>query len=343
MKSERGYTVVELLVASAIMLAVLAAVAEVLHGGVLRAPVIEESIDLQQRSRVVIDMLSSELRKAGAGDDVGPLSVRIPSVLPRNALSPPGVAVSDVVTVRYAPEGAAAARLGAPLLPADTTLVLDPGGVCVSNAVACGFTAGATAVVFDRTGNADTFAVAGIGPAALSVGNHLAPRASAYGVGATVLEVVEVTFALDAVARTLTREQHGAAMPIADNLLSLDFQYFGVTGRPTDPRPPLGVANCLYAADGTYLHGAPLGVPDVYPIPLAELMDGPFCGAGRLMYDVDLLRLRAVRLATRLETANDAVRGTDTRFFARPGQARSARVVPDIAGAVTVSLRNHGR
>ena len=91
MRSERGYTVVELLVASAIVLAAVAAVGEVLHDGVLRAPVIEESVDLQQRSRVVIDLLSAELRKAGAGDEAGPLSASIPSLLPRHALAPSGV------------------------------------------------------------------------------------------------------------------------------------------------------------------------------------------------------------------------------------------------------------
>ena len=342
MTGQRGYTVVELLVASAIMLAVLAAVTEVLHDGVLRAPVLEESSDLQQRSRVVIDLLSAELRKAGAGDDSGPLGLYFPALLPRAAVSPPTAATPSVITVRYAPDGAATARLAAPLLAADNTVVLAAGGACVANAIACGFTAGTTAVVFDRTGHADTFTVAGIGAGALSVGTHLAPRASSYGIGATVLEIVETTFALDTGARTLTRDQNGTAMPVADNVLGLDFQYLGVAGRTAEPRPPDGVANCLYAADGTYLHGS-TGVPDLQPVLPAELVDGPFCGAGRLAYDVDLLRVRAVRLATRLDAASDALRGTDGRFFARPGRATSARVIPDIAATFTVTLRNHGR
>ena len=342
MRGARGYTVIELLVASAIMLAVLAAVTDVLHDGVLRAPVLEESSDLQQRARVVLDLLSAELRRAGAGEDSGPLSGYVPAVLPRGALLPPTVAVPTTVTLRYAPDGGAAARLGAPLLPGDSTLVLDPGGLCAASAIACGFTTGTTAAIVDRTGHADTFTVTGIGAGALSLGTHLGPRASAYGVGAAVLEIVEVTFALDAATRTLTRDQSGSAMPIADNVLALAFEYLGVAARPLEPRPPEGVANCLYAADGTYLHGPP-GAVDVQIIPLAELMDGPFCGAGRLTFDVDLLRVRAVRLATRLDAASDALRGTDARFFARPGQATSARVIPDIAVSVTVGLRNHGR
>ena len=342
MTGQRGYTIVELLVASAIMLAVLAAVTEVLHDGVLRAPVLEESSDLQQRSRVVVDLLSAELRKAGAGDDSGPLARYFPALLPRDAVSPPTVATPSVITVRYAPDGAATAQLAAPLLAGDSTAVLEPGGVCVANAIACGFTAGTTAVVYDRTGHADTFTVAGIGAGALNLGTHLVPRASAYGMGATVVEIVEVTFALDAGARTLTRDQNGTAMPVADNVLGLELQYLGVAGRTADPRPPDGTANCLYAADGTYLHGPTSGA-DLQPMLPAELVDGPFCGAGRLAYDVDLLRVRGVRVATRLDAASDALRGTDGRFFARPGRATSARVIPDIAATFTVTLRNHGR
>jgi prepilin-type N-terminal cleavage/methylation domain-containing protein len=342
MKSQRGFTVVELLVASAIMLVVLGAVTKVLHDGVLRAPVLEESSDLQQRSRVVIDLLSAELRRAGAGDDSGPLALYFPALLPRDAVSPPTLAAPSVITVRYAPDGAATARLAAPLLAGDSTVILESGGVCVSNAIACGFTAGTSAVVFDRTGHADTFTVAGIGAGALSVGTHRGPRSSAYGIGATVVEMVEVTFAFDAAARTLTRDENGSAMPVADNLLALDFQYLGIGGRTAEPRPPDSVANCLYAADGTYLHGAP-AVTDLQPIPPADLVDGPFCGTGRLAYDVDSLRVRAVRIAIRLDAASDALRGTDGRFFARPGRATSARVIPDIAATFTVTLRNYGR
>jgi hypothetical protein len=51
-------------------------------------------------------------------------------------------------------------------------------------------------------------------------------------------------------------------------------------------------------------------------------------------------RIRTVRATLRLETGVDAMRGSDPRFFARPGTAVTRRVIPDIVARVDVSLRN---
>lgn len=340
--NERGYTIVELLVAAAVMLAVIAGVSGVLHAAILRVPWLEESTDLQQRTRAALELLAADIRSAGAGDPSGSLTARLPAVLPRTAAAPPTAASTAALTVRYVPTGGAAARLGAPLLAADTTVVLEGGGTCVSNAVACGFRSGATVLVFDATGHGDLLSVDGIAPGALSA-SFTSPRVSSYPIGTDLAELVEVTYTLDPASRILQRQAGGVSLPVADNVIALAFEYAGSLRRPREPAPPLGTANCLYADDGTYLHAVvPSGGPEV-PIAPAELADGPFCGTGPLAYDVDLLRIRSVRVRIRLDTGADALRGTDPTLFARPGLARDSRVIHDVDLTQAVSLRNLGR
>jgi hypothetical protein len=342
MTDERGYTIVELLVAAAVMLAVLAAVSMVLHAAILRVPWLEESTDLQQRTRAALELLSADLRSAGAGDPSARLAVRLPAVLPRTGAAAPTVASASALTVRYVPAGGAAARLGAPLLPADAVVVVAAGGACVSNAVACGFRAGSTALVFDGSGQADLLDINGIAPGALTT-TPVSARTASYPIGADVAELLDVSYTLDPVARVLQRQAGGAPLPVADNVTALAFEYAGIPGRPLEPVPPLGIANCLYDAGGTYLHPIlPASGPYVVILP-GELADGPFCGSGALAYDVDLLRIRAVQVRLRLDTGADALRGTDPRFFARPGPARDGRVIHDVELTQAVALRNVGR
>lgn len=342
MTGERGYTIVELLVAAAVMLTVLAGVSGVLHDAILRVPWLEESTDLQQRTRAALEQLSADLRAAGASEHVGSLASHLPVVLPRASASPPSAASASVLTVRYVPAEGAGARLIGPLLPPDTNVTLASGGACVSNAIACGFRSGTSALVYDDTGQADVLVVDAIAPGVLST-SPLLPRLASYGAGAEVAELQEVTYTLDAASRVLERQTGASPLPLADNVTALAFEYLGEAARPTMPRPPPGTANCLYAGDGTYLHPV-MGsaVPQVL-IDLAELADGPFCGVGPLAFDVDLLRIRTVRVRVRLDTGSDALRGTDPRFFARPGRARDSRVIHDVDVTFAISLRNVGR
>ena len=342
MTDQRGYTIIELLVAAAVMLTVLAGVSTVLHGAILRVPWLEESTDLQQRTRAALELLSADIRSAGAGEPSGSLAVYLPAVLPRSAVAAPTVASGAALTVRYVPAEGAAARLAAPLLPADAFVLLQSGAACVSNAVACGFRSGSTALVYDTAGQGDRVSVEAIAPGTLST-SSTSPRLTSYPIGADVAELVEVTYTLDPVSRILQRQAGGVSLPVADNVTALTFEYAGTMERPREPVPPLGAANCLYADDGTYLHaGVPSGGPQVR-ISTAELSDGPFCGRGPLAYDVDLLRIRSVRVRLRLDTGADVLRGTDPAVFARPGTARDGRVIHDVDVSLDVSLRNVGR
>src|SRR5688500_7751989 len=90
MNREAGYSVLELLVASAVMLIVCGAVLGLLHDGLAGTPILEETTDLQQRARVAGDSLAAELRAAAAGTPAGPLSRHFAAVDPRRVEDPPG-------------------------------------------------------------------------------------------------------------------------------------------------------------------------------------------------------------------------------------------------------------
>lgn len=341
--SARGYSLVELLVAMAVMLAVLASLAAAVHRGLVRTPWLEESADLQQRVRVAAESMAADLRIAGAGGVFGQLALRVPPVLPREAAQAPTVTSGSVLTVRFAPDDAAEAVLSSALLPGDMSAVLQPGAMCVVNAVACGFTGGTAALVTDGIEFADLLTVTAVASGALAIGDLLGPRTNSYAAGARVTETTQVTYSFDPAARVLKRQHGATSVPLVDKVTQLAFAYIGVTDRPTEPRPLSGVANCLYDADGTPRFPPMSGSRELGPISLPELADGPYCGQGPLRFDVDLLRIRAVRVQMRLETGADLLRGTDPKYFGRPGLARHERVLPDVAASFTVSLRNAGR
>jgi hypothetical protein len=79
------------------------------------------------------------------------------------------------------------------------------------------------------------------------------------------------------------------------------------------------------------------------PLDLSLFQDGPWCGSGSEPFDVDLLRIRGVRLTFRAQAGADAYRGADSRVFHNPGTATdSARFVPDVVLQTTATPRNLG-
>src|SRR5262249_23870364 len=110
---------------------------------------------------------------------------------------------------------------------------------------------------------------------------------------------------------------------------------------PIVPKPPAGTENCLYDAAGNRKPSAVFGPAGLLvPLPLALLNDGPWCGGGGTEFDVDLLRVRVVRVTIGSETSVFAFRASGS-FFARPGSARdSTRALPDVVMSRFVSPRN---
>jgi hypothetical protein len=134
--------------------------------------------------------------------------------------------------------------------------------------------------------------------------------------------------------------------PAIDNVVAFRVAYFGEDRAPSRPKPAAGLANCLFAADGSaHPWPTPIGTSaDLVAIPLAAFTDGPWCGAGDNRFDADLLRVRRVRVVATLQ-APDALRAVGG-LFARSGQATAAlSLVPDLTVTVDVAPRslNAGR
>lgn len=265
MSAERGYTVVELVIATAVMLAMTSAVMTLLHDGLARTPLLEDAADLHQRARVAVDAIAADLRAAGNGTPAGPLSAVLPAVEPRGAGVAAGSASADAVTIRYVPPLAAHSRLAQPLEPASSVVLLEPAG-CPRLTTACGFAAGMRAVVFDPAGQMDGVLVEAIGPGLLVLSGSATPRSVTYAAGSEIAQIVEASYAVDPGTRQLRRTEGGGTFAIADNVAGLTFEYFG---------------------------------DDLAVLPISRFEDGPFRSPGSRVFDADLLGIRAIRATLR--------------------------------------------
>jgi hypothetical protein len=168
-----------------------------------------------------------------------------------------------------------------------------------------------------------------------------------YDVGASVTQVESHSYYLDATTKQLMHYDGSdvAAMPIADNVVGLQFDYYGDPAPPTQPKPTVGQANCLYDAGGTYLGGSmqtlTTGGGSLAPMPITMFSDGPWCGSGSNTFDADLYRVRKLRVTVRVQTPNTLFRGTDSTLFVNPGTAKSGqKFIPDLVTSFEVSPRN---
>ena len=238
-----------------------------------------------------------------------------------------------------------------------------------------------TAIVFDETGAHDTFRIAAVLPGLGVVQRDGRPLSKAYGRGASLAEVVEVTYRLhtDAAAdvvRLMRYDGDQTDLPIADHVVGLRVEYFG------DPRPPALFEPPAPSAASWTTYGPRPPAPDVddpadlwgpgencmfvrvedvavprpglapfgaatdplVPLQPAWLVDGPWCpdAASAARFDADLLRVRRVRVTLRVEAGVEALRGSGP-LFARPGTSRSGdRYIPDIEVALDVTPGNLG-
>lgn len=219
------------------------------------------------------ERLGADLRAAGSGTPSGPLSARFPAAEPRGLSDAPLSAAPDVLTIRYVPAHASRSRLVQPLEPGAGVAVIETAG-CPSQTTACGFTAGANALVFDSSSQMEPLRVEAISTGMLVLAAAAASRAATYPAGAEVTEAVEATYALDTESRQLRRTEGNGTFTVADNVEALTFEWL-------DER---------------------LAV-----MPLTGFQDGPFQAEGSRMFDADLLRVRAIRATIRVVSGSGRV------------------------------------
>jgi hypothetical protein len=352
---ESGYSLIELLVSTAIMVTVTGAIFSLMNPAQGNSQTQPEVADMQQRMRVGNETIFKELMMAGAGPYQGAVTGSLVNffapVLPRRIgrVNPDASTVfrEDAITLTYIPNSYSQTTISADMPTTSAELKVTAQSNCPAGGDAlCGFTDGMDVIIFDTSGNFDLFSVTKVQDDAA----HLQHRgqeelSKAYDVGAHVTQIVSNTFYLNTQTNQLMRYNGGDNdVPLVDNVVDLKFEYFGEIVPPKLPKPPAGEANCLYDAAGNYTAGLSTLSPDngsLAALPAAMLIDGPMCGGGASQFDADLLRIRKVRVTMRMQASSPSLRGTDTRLFRNPGTSKGGdRFVPDYTISFEVAPRN---
>jgi hypothetical protein len=311
-----GTTFVELLLAMAITLIVVAMVATV------AAPVRAdfqarlEMADVEQRLRTAVDALTSDVEMAGAGPYAGtltgPLVGALPPVLPlRFGVDAPGSARDDAISVIYVPTTAAQAVLAQPLAldGGAAWIAREPG--CPVDDASCGFRAGMRVLVYDGEGAFDLFTIDDAQNDRLSLRVVGTDGARVFPPGSKIVEAVLRIYDLDPgdaeSGPELMRDDGGGREPLVDHVVRLQVAYeadplppqaFGpaddsasaqTTYGPRPPREDVAVGewppgeNCAFARDP--VSGRPVprlsvlgaGEGPLVALPMASVQDGPWC------------------------------------------------------------------
>lgn len=230
-QGSQGFSVIELLIALAIVMALAGALAGVVEPARAVFDRVPAELDLLQRGRTAIDVISNALRSAGrnvaAMNELGSFADMVPAF----ALTDPdesGEAFSTLTVTTPAVNGAQGI-LTADQAGAFAGLTLGP-TVCPNVLEVCGFSPGTTAIILDGEGRHDLFEVASVvaGARTLTADGGLS---QAYPAGSAVIEIDRHTFSLAGQADgsfSLIRETAaGAIQPVVDGVASLVFRGSG--------------------------------------------------------------------------------------------------------------------
>lgn len=370
--SERGFTLVELLVASLISL-MIAAGAFVLADAARVAVVVEPAtMDTVRRLREGVDTLAAAVASAGGersiGSEPGSLADGIPVLMLR---SPDDDAFTELVVTRAIQGGRG--QLADPQTSPGGSLTLASGaGLCPRSALVCGFRDGDIAVVFDGRGHYDVFTVGSVSEA-LSRITPSAPLGYAYRAGAWVVEVrherlllmaqpdgsqtlTRVTAAgarepiLDGVTRLRVRARGAAAAPGMHDAAAGGVAQYGLPPPAPDEADPEGNfasgTHCMAARDGGVLRptlsAAPAADDGLVTLHPADLDDGPWCphDDATERYDADWFRLRRIDVDVQVEVLAAEFRGPAGSLFTRAGTAThdAPRWIRDRTMHITVAV-----
>lgn len=352
---ESGFSLIEMLISTAIMLVVTGAIFTLMNPAQGNAQAQPEVVDIQQRMRLGTDVLFKELIMAGAGPYQGPVTGSLvnffASVVPRRTgdlsadpTTGTGSFTTDKITLTYIPNSYSQTTLRAAMPSQSAELKVTDQPNCPKGEQLCGFTIGMDVIIFDMSGNYDTFTITQVQDDAAMLQHRGDDLNYSYDAGASVTQVVSNTYYLNRATNQLMRyDGHTTEVPLVDNVVDLRFDYFGDTAPPTQPKPPLGTANCLYDAAGNFIARPTLPATDgsLAALTAAMLTDGPYCGSGNNQFDVDLLRIRKVKVTIRMQAESASLRGNDPARFKNRGTAVGGdRYVPDYQMQFEVTPRN---
>ena len=361
--TEAGYSMIELLVSTAIMITITGSIFALVNPSQGTSQTQPEVADLQQRMRVGSEVLFKELMMAGAGPYQGPVRGALVNffapILPRRTgrVSPDqfDTVRTDTVTLSYIPNSYSQTTISDPMPNVSAEMKVTAQANCPAGDVLCGFVEGMDVIIFDVAGNFDTFTITQVQASAAHLQHRGQDFIVPYAAGSSVTQIETNTYYWcrpnsdrpcpgDPTASQLRQyDGFNTDLPIVDNVVDAQFEYFGDPVPPTKPEPPQGVANCLYDENGNYLGMPTLNATEgsLAPLPPEILKDGPWCGGGSNQFDADLLRVRKIRVTLRMQVANPSLRGANPVLFVNPGKAAdSARQVSDYTTRFEVTPRN---
>ena len=377
--AEHGFTIVEMLVATLIMMTVTAGIFTVMNPAQGMFAAQPEVSDMQQRLRLGVEALNRDLLMAGAGRYAGSASGSLAQffapILPYRVGSqnpdPPATFRTDTITLMYVPPTAAQSTISKVKNVNNPNIFIqkDPG--CHKNDDYCGFEKGMHGILIDpATGQYDTFVVSDHqGNSETKINIKGSDLNKSYGVGSYVMQLQTYTYYWDSQNNQL-RDYDGyqTDSPVVDNVVGVSFEYYGdpmpATLRPQQtppttygPAPPaLGVdpadawpagENCTFMVSGGQQvpRMETLGAANggLVKLDQSRFQDGPWCPDATWAdrFDADALRIRKIRVTLRVQVANEAFRGPAGPLFTRGGTSQGGeRYIPDQEIRFDVSPRN---
>lgn len=284
MKSEGGFTLVEMLVSAAIMLTITGAVFHLTNPaqGAFKAQ--PELADLQQRLRVSIDALRRDLIMAGAGTyagtSAGPLTNYFAPVMPYRVGDEGSDADADLffradaISLLYVPPTPSQTTIRDAMPKTSSQLKVDAQANCPPSKQdqLCGFTEGMRVILIDPSGAWDPITVTSVQDQALHLG-YDGDLSVDYAKGSTITQVAMHTYYLkvdqdEGTSQLMHYDGASTDLPIVDNVVALAFEYFG------DARPPALLPNKSLAGLGPWTTYGPkppaLGVSGPFGWPAGE-------------------------------------------------------------------------
>jgi len=380
--SEHGFSLIEMTVATGLMLVVTGSIFALLNPGQGNFVAEPEVADMQQRTRVAADTLYKDLVMTGAGSYAGdnPMSLGyfFAPVLPfrqgRLQDDPPGTFRTDAITLMLVPATTAQSTIAQPM-PANSAelkVTEDPNCPPSKADQLCGFKEGMSVLIYDESGSYDLFSITEVQSQALHLQHNLDDLAKIYDTGAKIVQIQSHTYYLrtDVSTKTYQLMHYDGAdndVPMVDNVVGLEFEYFGdpqppiTNGKPLSnpvgpwttygPKPPLAtLSNCVFMNDGSPVPAPRLPVlgpggttTTLVKLGKPELTDGPWCPDANSpnRFDADLFRIRKVGVRIRLQTGNDSLRGPASALFTYGGTSRGGnKYVPDQEVRFQVTPRN---
>jgi len=243
-RSERGFSLLEVMVATAIMLTVTGAVFSILNptGAIFQAQ--PEVVDMQQRLRIGVDTLTRDLIMAGAGaysgTQSGTLSGFFAPIQPsrQGALAQyddgVGAYKTNAITLFYVPSTSSQTTISSSMPSTSAELKVNPESGCPNGANLCGFTTGMQVLIYDDTGSYDTMTITQVQDAAAHLQhNQQGDLSKSYDANAKIVQVQQHVYFLDTTARQLMHyDGYQTVTPVLDEVVGLTFEYYG------DPNPP---------------------------------------------------------------------------------------------------------